>query len=109
MRLGGFPIQQIYRIIPLKNQLYESILEDLDIPENRIVFYTNSLQSGKHLLVIKITESQIKQAQCILSYLDITDWKFFDTSETDSLKSSNLDKVSSDLNAIDSFMLSSLN
>ncbi|MGB3640755.1 MAG: hypothetical protein WBA39_24745 [Rivularia sp. (in: cyanobacteria)] len=93
LRLSGFPIQEIYRIIPLKNQFYEGILEDLEIPKNRIVFYTNSLQSGKYLLVIKTTESQVKQAGCVLSYLGINDWEFYYTPEAEDLISSNFDKV----------------
>ena len=93
MKLGSFPIQQIYKIAPSKNQFYDYILEDLGIPRNRIVFYTNSLQRGKHMLVMKSTEPQFSQAQSVFKYLGINDWEVYDTPETDRLISSNFDKV----------------
>lgn len=55
-------------------------------------FYTNSLHA-KHLLVIKITELQVKQAECVLNYLGINDWKFYYMSELDDLISAQFDKV----------------
>ncbi len=109
MKLSSYSIQQIYKIVPRKNQFYYYILENLEIPQNRIVFYTNSLQGGKHLLVIKSTELQLKQAQSVFRYLGINDWQVYYKLETERLISSNFDKVPLFANAIDSFMLSSLN
>ncbi len=60
-------------------------------------------------MVIKSTELQLKQAQSVFRYLGINDWQVYYTLETERLISSNFDKVELFANAIDSFMLSSLN
>ncbi|BAY83055.1 multi-sensor signal transduction histidine kinase [Calothrix parasitica NIES-267] len=102
-------MEQVYRVVPHENQYFSYILEDLGIPDYRIEFYTSSLTRGKHLLVINSTESQVKRVQSIFDYVDIKDWEIYYTSEAGELKSSNFDKVSTYQNAVDNFMLSSLN
>lgn len=102
-------MEQVYRVVPHENQYFSYILEDLEIPHHRIDFYISYLKRGKYLLVINSTELQIKQAQSIFDYVGIKDWEVYYTSEAYDLKSSNFDKVSTYRNAIDNFMLSSLN
>ncbi|NJO59575.1 MAG: hypothetical protein HC836_15110 [Richelia sp. RM2_1_2] len=91
MKSNCFPVQQIYRILPNKNQCFYHVLEDLEIPQNRIDFYTNSLQQGQYLLVINSTESQIKQVQAILEFLNMVDWEIYYTPRAYQVNSSNFD------------------
>ncbi|MBE9213878.1 hypothetical protein IQ247_14590 [Plectonema cf. radiosum LEGE 06105] len=91
LKRDGFPVQQIYRILPNKNQCFDYVLEDLEIPQNRIDFYTNSLQQGEYLLVINSTESQIKQIQAILEFLNMVDWEIYYTPRAYQVNSSKFD------------------
>jgi len=105
LKLDGFPIQQIYRILPNKHQYFSYILEDLEIPQNRIDFYTNCLQQGKYLLVINSTESQAQQVQAILEFLNIVDWEIYYTPKIEHSISSNFNQVSLFQDSIYSIML----
>lgn len=87
-------MHQVYRISPCKNQLYSYVLRDLEIPDDRINFYTNCLQSGNYLLVINSTKFQVSQVTSVLKYLGISNWKTYHKSEAEGLISSNFDKVS---------------
>lgn len=87
-------MQQVYRIVPHEKQYFAYILQDLEIPDYRIDFYTSCLKHGKHLLVINSTESQARQAQSILNYLGIKNWEAYSKFEAYRLTSSNFDKVS---------------
>lgn len=102
-------MHQVYRIVPCENQCFANILEDLEIPLARIDFYINCLQGGEYLLVIKTTEPQVKQAESMFNYLGIQDWEIYYSPEAYHLISSSFDKVSLSQNAVDRFMLSSLN
>ena len=102
-------MHQVYRIVPRENQCFGDILEDLQIPLARIDFYINCLQDGKYLLVINNTEPQVKQVESMFNYLGIQDWEIYYSPKVYHLISSSFDKVSLSQNAVDRFMLSSLN
>lgn len=95
-----------YRIVPCKNQYFFSILEDLDIPQNRIFFYTNCLQYSKHLLVVKTTKSQVSQVQFVFNNLGIIDWEIYYTPDAYHLNSSKFDEVSLSPQVVYSMILS---
>ncbi|MEB3218637.1 MAG: hypothetical protein VKN72_20710 [Nostocales cyanobacterium 94392] len=105
LQLDDFPVQQIYRIAPNKHQDFSYILEDLEIPQNRIVFYTNCLQQGEYLLVINSTESQLKQVQAILEFLNIVDCEIYYTPKAEHSISSKFHQASLFQNSIYSMML----
>ncbi|MDY6901513.1 MAG: hypothetical protein SWZ49_26060, partial [Cyanobacteriota bacterium] len=67
LKRSGFPMEQVYRLVPHENQYFSYILEDLEIPHHRIDFYTSSLERGKYLLVINSTQSQVRQAESIFN------------------------------------------
>ncbi len=52
---------QVYRTFSCKYECFSQILEDLEIPQNRMNVSKNCLEWGKPLLVIKSTELQVKQ------------------------------------------------
>lgn len=106
LKRKGFPMDQVYRIVPRKNQYFCSILDDLDIPQNRIDFYTNCLQYSKHLLVVKTTKSQLSQVQSVFNNLGITDWEIYYTPDAYHLNSSNLDEISVSPQLVYSMILS---
>lgn len=87
-------MHQVYQILPCKKQLYSYVLQDLDIPEERIDYYTSFLECGNYLLVINSTKSQVRQIQFAFNYLSISNWQVYHKSEANPLISSNFDKVS---------------
>lgn len=105
MKSDGFPVDHIYQILPSKDQCFYHVLEDLEIPQNRIDFYANSLQQGQYLLVINSTESQIKQIQAILEFLNMVDWQIYYTPRGYQVNSPNFDKFTLFDDSIYSMML----
>ncbi|MEO1374162.1 MAG: hypothetical protein AAFW70_07565 [Cyanobacteria bacterium J06635_10] len=85
---------QVYQVVFYEYQSFCSILEDLEIPQNRIKFYANYFQRGEYFLVIKSTELQVDWVKSVLKYLGIKDWEIFDTPEAHHLISSKFDKIS---------------
>lgn len=82
---------QVYRVFPHEEQCFSIILEDLEIPQNRIMFYRNCLQRGESLLAIKSTELQVKQAELVLKHSGIKDWEVYYTPEKLDSTSTNFD------------------
>lgn len=84
----------MYKVVFYEYQGFCQILEDLEIPQNRIKLYANFLKRGECILVIKTTKLQVNLVQTILKYLGIKDWEIFDTPEANRVIFSNFDKAS---------------
>jgi hypothetical protein len=99
-------MHQVYRIVLHENQCFSNIFEDLELPENKVDFYTNCLRNSKYLLIIKSTESQVTQAQSVFSYLGLNDWEIYDTVNANHFNSSKFDEVPLSQNVDCSMILS---
>ena len=74
----GFPMHQVYLLKPRGNDGLAMILDDLNIPQNCIQFYIDSLLRGDGLLTIYATKDEINLAKLALEDKEIHNWQVYD-------------------------------
>ncbi len=76
----GFPMNQVYLLEPREKDGLAIILDDLNIPQNCIQFYIDSLLSGDGLLTIYATKDEINLAKMAFEDKKIQNWQVYDRS-----------------------------
>ena len=74
----GFPMHQVYLLEPRGKDGLAMILDDLNIPQNCIQFYIESLLRGYGLLTIYATKDEINLAKLALEDKEIQNWQVYD-------------------------------
>lgn len=74
----GFPMNQVYLLEPREKDGLAMILDDLNIPQNCIQFYIESLLRGDSLLTIYATRDEINLAKLALEDKEIDNWQVYD-------------------------------
>ncbi|MEO0967827.1 MAG: hypothetical protein AAFX80_05645 [Cyanobacteria bacterium J06639_18] len=74
----GFPMNQVYLLEPREKDGLAMILDDLNIPQNCIQFYIDSLLKGDGLLTIYATRDEVNLAKTALEDKEIHNWQVYD-------------------------------
>ena len=75
----GFPMHQVYLLEPREKDALAMILDDLNIPQNCIQFYIDSLVRGNGLLTIYATKDEINLAKLALEDKETNhNWQVYD-------------------------------